>query len=256
MAWTKDRPKKEGYDKVHGGRKVLARDENGAPAVMLNLMPVGFTVPNLPWRHIHSTVREFAFFLTGQSVVVEYESIDQQNGQFISKKQGFFMDVVRAACRASSPGRRRRPERRSSPGEPAPARRWADPDYETETYDVDYAPGWKPNPNPVDVSDERAGEAVIIERPDLTVLDTRAMDWEPVEEWANVPGLQGARRKVLARDDGGPVHQAQLSAARRDAGAPAVPSLPPHCPRVRVRPRGRACRSGSTRAPTSSRASS
>src|SRR5262249_23239009 len=38
---------------------------------------------------------------------------------------------------------------------------------------------------------------VVIDRPDLTILDTRQMEWEEFS------GLEGARIKVLSRDDDG-----------------------------------------------------
>jgi hypothetical protein len=191
------------HSRVHGGRKVLDRDEHGEPAVMLNHMPAGFTVPDLPYRHYHSTVHEFAFFLGGESWVWEYEDAEQQNGQFVIKRAGYFMDRSPGSIQGLEPG----------PTTPVGAHilvwrtgsgtEMGERDFETETIHVSYSPGWEPKLDVVDVSTSQQGRETVIGRSDLTVLDTRAMQWESVAGWGDIPGLQGVKRKVLTRDEQG-----------------------------------------------------
>jgi hypothetical protein len=70
---------------------------------------------------------------------------------------------------------------------------WLDePEANEETIDVPYEPSWRPDkatPSALPVRD-----GLIIDRPDLRLLDTREMPWEDFDGW------KGAKVKVLSRD--------------------------------------------------------
>ena len=172
--------------------KVLSRDDDGNPMVFLHFMPPG-ELPGveLPHRHFHRTVTENAFVLAGELPHWEYATA-QDSGELVLLREGFFMDRRPGSIHGLEPGLS------SSIG--CVILMWRDgtgtmvdePDFAEETADVPYAA--RPAP---------AGRfrpelaAVVRDRQDVTLLDTRELAWEPF------PGLAGAKVKVLSRDEHG-----------------------------------------------------
>jgi hypothetical protein len=176
MEWEQGRSGlEERYRSVRGARKVLHRDARGAHVVWLNSMPAGFTVPDLPYRHYHSTVHEFAFFLSGESQVWEYESAEQQHGQFVIKRAGYFMHRWPGSVQGLEPGPTTPVGAHQLLWRSGPGTEMGEESFESETFHVPYAAGWMPDPDPRELSVPQPSDGTIISRPDFSVLDTRAM---------------------------------------------------------------------------------
>jgi uncharacterized cupin superfamily protein len=175
--------------------KVLSRDEHGNPMVFLQwLPPGGLESVELPHRHFHRSVREFAYVLSGELPHWEYASADAP-GELVRFKEGFFMDRRPGSIHGLEPG----PQ--SSIG--CTLLMWRDgvgtmvdePQFAAETVEVPY-PGGAALPSTA-VAPRPGADGVVLERPDVTLLDTRAMPWE------DFAGLHGARVKMLSRDAAG-----------------------------------------------------
>jgi len=173
--------------------KVLSRDERGNPMVFLQWIPPGgFPSVELPHRHYHGTVREFAFVLDGELPHWEYADADSP-GEMVVFKQGYFMDRRPGSIHGLEPG----------PTSPTGCTilMWRDgvgtmvdePEFAAETVDVPYPAG---GAAPWSVL-RPAGGGVVLDRPDVTLLDTREMPWE------GFAGLEGSRVKMLSRDAAG-----------------------------------------------------
>lgn len=184
-------------------RKVLEHDAQGVPAVMVNYFPADFTLPDLPYRHHHSTTHEYSFYLTGEFPSWEYESAEQQHGQVRVTKEGWFMHRWPGSIHGREPGLTTPVGVQMLIWRSGGGTEMGDETFETETVEVPYARDWQPRPL-TDVATP-GSDGTVIDRPDVRILDTRAMEWEPVAEWAGISGLQRAKRKVLDRDaDGAP----------------------------------------------------
>ena len=74
--------------------KVLSRDENGDPEVILTWVPPGLTTlnPRGPEKHYHRTVRERGIVLFGELTMREYEDMDDTDPQIVTLKQGSYLD--------------------------------------------------------------------------------------------------------------------------------------------------------------------
>jgi tellurite resistance-related uncharacterized protein len=74
--------------------KVLSRDDDGNPLVVLGWMPPGTTSfnPDGVERHYHTKTREFLFLLSGELAMREYESTEDRQGHRIVEKEGFYVD--------------------------------------------------------------------------------------------------------------------------------------------------------------------
>jgi hypothetical protein len=184
-------------------RKVLVRDEAGYPFVMLNYFPAGFNLPNLPYRHYHSTAGELGYRLWGNLPHWEYENAAQQHGTLNSGRAGFFMHRLPGSIHGLEPGPLSRTGSCSLSWRTGRGTNIGEPEFEQETVHVPYAEGWRPNPAVEDVAVTRNGEAAVIDWADLKIVDTRRMPWEQRPEWAGRPGLDGACRKVLVREEQG-----------------------------------------------------
>jgi len=174
--------------------KVLSRDERGNPMVFLQWIPPGgFPSVALPHRHRHQSVREYAYVLDGELPHWEYADADSP-GELVVFREGYYMDRRPGSIHGLEPGPA------SSIG--CTLLFWRDgigtmvdePEFAGETEDVPYPDGgtlpWAPL--------ERDGAAgVVLDRPDVTILDTREMPWEEFS------GLAGARVKMLTRDGDG-----------------------------------------------------
>jgi hypothetical protein len=74
--------------------KVLSRDEDGNPDVILTWVPpgVGTLNPRGPEKHYHRTVRECGLVLFGELNLREYEDMDDTDPQKVVFKQGTYLD--------------------------------------------------------------------------------------------------------------------------------------------------------------------
>ncbi len=173
--------------------KVLSRDEHGNPMVFLQWMPPGAGLEvELPHRHYHRSVREFAYVLSGELPHWEYASADAP-GQLVVFKEGMFMD--------RRPGSIHGLEASPTSAIGCTLLFWRDgvgtmidePEFGAETVTVPY-PGGAALPSAPITS---GADGVVLERSDVTLLDTREMPWE------DFAGLAGAQVKMLSRDDAG-----------------------------------------------------
>jgi hypothetical protein len=85
-------------------RKVLVRDEQGEPKIVITYLPAGFTLPDLPYRHYHKTVHEFGYVLGGELPHWEYERADQLKVELIVLKEGYFMHRRPGSIHGLEPG--------------------------------------------------------------------------------------------------------------------------------------------------------
>jgi uncharacterized cupin superfamily protein len=175
--------------------KVMVRGAAGEPLVYLT-----WSGPRLgggePHRHFHRTVREHHYVLDGEVPIWEYDSPEQQHGDFVLFREGYYMDRAAGSIHGIEPvattavGRTMlcwRERTGTYRGEPGAVR-------ETET--VPYPEGWQPR-EAQEVGPERP-DGLVRGRGGLTLLDSRAMAWE---DFGGIPG--GGKQKVLARDDDG-----------------------------------------------------
>lgn len=197
---TRELPWEE-FDGLEGGKiRVLARDADGNASVMIVSLPAG-ELPSvaLPHRHFHRSVREFSYVLSGELPHWEYESAEQNRGDLVVFREGYFMD--------RKPGSIHGLERGMSSATGFEVLMWRDgvgnwvdePEFAQETADVPYAdPEATGATEPTIAGADENG--VVIDRPDLTLLDTRQMPWESFD------GLPNGKVKVLSRsEDGTPI---------------------------------------------------
>lgn len=188
----------EDFSGIEGGKiKVLKRNERGDADIMLVWLPPG-ELPSveLPHRHYHRTVKEFSYMVSGELPHWEYASpeLGEGEGELVIFREGFFME--------RRPGSIHGLEKGPTSGNGCVVLMWRDgvgnwldePEAATETIDVPYPPAGNAAPTP---STRGARPGVVIEREDLTLLDTREMPWE------DFPLLEGTRVKVLSRDENG-----------------------------------------------------
>ena len=77
---------------IPGGQmKTLVRGEGGLPLVYVVYLPPGSPLPDLPHRHRHRTIHERSLTLWGELPHWEYESADQQQGDLVVFREGYFM---------------------------------------------------------------------------------------------------------------------------------------------------------------------
>ena len=72
--------------------KALALFESGEPYVALMWIQPGPFLARYPYRHYHSSLRECMFVLEGEFPRWEYEDAEDQEGQFVWWRRGFYMD--------------------------------------------------------------------------------------------------------------------------------------------------------------------
>lgn len=177
--------------------KVLQQDEQGNAMAFLVWMPPGDLGVPLPHRHYHATVHEYAYTVSGDLPHWEYADPSQDVGDLVLFRECYYMDRRPGSIHGLEEGLA------SSAGSVILFWRdgvgnWLDePEAATETIDVAY--GQKPPPL---TSAEKArkpafGSGVVLERPDLSILDTREMTWEDHD------GIAGTKIKVLSRHDDG-----------------------------------------------------
>ncbi len=98
MAW-------EEFEGLAGARiKVLSRDDQGEPAVFLVWLPPGRLISELPHRHYHRSVHEYGFTLSGELPHWEYANAEQQQGDLIVFREGYFMHRRPGSLHGLEPG--------------------------------------------------------------------------------------------------------------------------------------------------------
>jgi hypothetical protein len=87
--------------------KVLTRDEQGEPMICLIWFPAaphGWTGDDLPHRHYHKSVIEWAFCLSGGLPGWEYENAEQKKGDPVEMREGYFMYRLPGSIHGQEPG--------------------------------------------------------------------------------------------------------------------------------------------------------
>ena len=216
---TRAMPWKEFAGLAGGKVKVLTRDRQGTAGAMLVWMPPGDLpgVP-LPHRHFHRSVHEYAYVVSGELPHWEYADASEREGAMVVYRSGYFMD--------RRPGSIHGLELGPTSATGCVLLMWRDgvgnwldePESAEETIEVPYdsvpGPG-SDHGSTVGIRDDgRPG--VVVERSDLTLLDTREMPWRDFD------GLNGARIKVLAADGNGDhiVSLIWMPPSHREAAAP------------------------------------
>jgi hypothetical protein len=166
------------------------RDAAGEPRVLLFYLPPHFEVPHLPHRQYHRTVEEFGYVFAGELPHWEYREAGQQHGTFVRHRPGLFTHRLPGSIHGLEPGATSRVGCtrliiRTGTGN------WiGEPDFEDETVTVPYEPRWRPRGEPVEGPPGDGG--VVVDWPDLRILDVERLDWEEKASFSLV--------KVLARD--------------------------------------------------------
>ena len=189
-------------------RKVLARfpdgPDAGEPEAFIVYIPPGFSVPDLPYRHYHSTVEELSYTLGGELPHWEYRSAAQQHGVYSKRRAGSAMHRLGGSVHGLEPGAVTQVGYtslmvRTGTGNWIPEARFPE-----QTVRVDYEPGWVPAARLREQQVEY-GSGVILDWPDLKIWDTDFMEWQPSA------AMPGALWKPLARDAGGRVKMAVVT---------------------------------------------
>jgi hypothetical protein len=176
-----------------GKVKTLAWMDDGAPLVMIVVLPAGELGIELPHRHEHKTVYEHAYHLTGDFPHSEWAAPDApletvlfREGYFLDRKPGaihgneflFPPTATQILCWRSGTGN------------------WLeDVGAETETVDVEFQ-GFEPGKLTEAVQPEY-GTGIVLDRAGTRLISTRDMFWEPLA------GPELARQRVLVRDNDG-----------------------------------------------------
>jgi hypothetical protein len=191
-----------------GNQKVLSRDANGVPCVQLTWIPPGLSHAE-PSRHYHQTVRERGLVLFGELPMREYASPDDERGRPVVFRQGYYMDRAPGSVHGIDP------DVSSAVGfvmldwRTGPGTYLLEPGADRETV-VLPASREIDDTTPLCAADAPAG--TVVDSGKLRLLDTRAMAWEVM------PGIRGARWKVLSRDDAGNSSAVLIWMAPRSTG--------------------------------------
>lgn len=179
--------------------KVLTRDDAGHPSTFIQWLPPGeLEGVALPHRHFHRTVTEYAYVLSGDLPHWEYGSAEEEHGQLVVFREGYFMERRPGSIHGLEPG----PVSETG----VTILFWRDgtgtmvdePDFAQETEELSFSAGWQPPATPPEPLAPQAG-GVVLERPDVRILDTREMEWE---DWG---GETGMKARILSRlPDGNP----------------------------------------------------
>lgn len=178
---------------IPGGRtKVLSRDADGHATIMLNWLPPTLAV-GTPERHAHRTVVEHGYVLAGALPVREYAGPDDHTGERVLFRPGYYYARRPGSIHGLDTNNLGRGigflilEWRSGPG----TYLWEDGvEHETRSLPLT-ASGDAPR------LAARPGDGVVLERDDVTILDTREMGWE------EHPVIRDGMIKVLERDPTG-----------------------------------------------------
>jgi hypothetical protein len=164
-------------------------------------------------------VTELALGLAGELPHCEYRDAAQQHGTPVRRRAGTFTHRRPGSIHGLEPG----------DGTPVGytglmiregSGNWlGEAGFAEETVDVPFAPGWAPAAAPVAEPRPEPGSGVIVDWPDLCILDTEAMAWQPAGRY----GLQ----KVLVRD-GEDRPLLKLQHVVGDFSSPTAPAMHSH----------------------------
>lgn len=175
---------------IPGGlQKTLSRAADGTSLVQITWIPPGLSAGGAPERHFHRTVHERGLVLFGDLPMREYLSEDDVHGRPVLFREGFFMDRRPGSVHGVDPHLTSQTgfvmlEWRTGPG----TFLWED-GAERETQLLEASPDASDGP----LAPEGAPPWVVVDSGGLTLLDTRAMPWEPLG------GIPGASMKPLTR---------------------------------------------------------
>jgi len=182
--------------------KPLVKDAAGEPMVMLRGMPAGKDVhaalPSMPYRHYHNSVYEHAFYLAGELPHWDYPSAEDGVGTMVLFQQGYYLDG------APGPGGLHGIEAGPTSPVGGVAITWRngvgnynlEPTFHEESIEVGY-PADKASVALVPAKPADDGSGIVYRSASRTIIDTRAMSWQPHPEFAD------SRVKVLATDEDG-----------------------------------------------------
>lgn len=175
---------------IPGGlQKTLSRAPAGWSQVQVTWIPPGLTAGDRPERHFHRTVHERGLVLFGDLPMREYLSEDDVTGRPVIFREGFFMDRRPGSVHGIDPHLTSQAgfmmlEWRSGPG----TFLWEDgADQETTVLEASAVASDGP------LAPAGSPPWVVADSGKLTLLDTRAMPWEPLA------GIPGASVKPLTR---------------------------------------------------------
>lgn len=186
-------------------RKVLARFQDGPdagePEAFIFYMPAGFVLPDLPYRHYHSTVEELSYTIAGELPHWEYRDRDEQYGVLSKRRTGSAMHRLGGSVHGLEPGPVSQVGYTSLMVRSGTGNWIHDARAAEETVHLDFEPGWSAD-RMLPEQQVTYGSGVILDWPDLKLWHTDFMDWQPAET------MPGALWKPLARDPQGRVKMA------------------------------------------------
>jgi len=192
----------EPFTGIEGGAmKVLARDAEGNEMVMLFNMPPGDgplkALPSMPYRHYHQSVHEYNYFMAGELPHWDYRTPEDPVGELVMWTEGYYLDrrpgptgIHGIETTPTSPVGSMVLSWRTGTGNFA-----SEPDFHEESREIAY-PSSKSTVASVPLVAPADGSGLVYSTDVVDILDTRAMEWEPMSE------LEGAFVKVLSRDAG------------------------------------------------------
>jgi len=189
-------------------QKVLSRDLDGDPRVQITWMPPGLRHDE-PSRHYHRTVHERGFALFGELPMREYASVEDERGRPVLFRAGYYMDRLPGSVHGIDP------DASSSVGFMMLDWRTGSGTYlreESAAQETALLPASREIDDATPLHPEDAPAGTVVDSGKLRLLDTRAMAWEPM------PGIRGARWKVLSRDDAGEAAVSIIWMAPREPG--------------------------------------
>ncbi len=187
----------EDWDGMPGTKlKTFVRGACGEPLVYLTWSPPRRTRGE-PHRHFHRTVREYHYVLDGEVPIWEYDSPEQQYGDFLLFREGYYMDRQPGSLHGIEPVATTPIGRTMLCWRDRGGTYVGEADFDDETETVPYNDGWRSRDMVRETPPERT-DGLVRHRGGLTLIDSRAMPWEP---FRGIPG--GGSTKVLARDESG-----------------------------------------------------
>jgi hypothetical protein len=85
-----------------GGVRRTGRSSHQGALARRGRRAVGLS--DLPHRHYHRTVREYGFTISGELPHWEYENAEQEDGELVVFREGYYMDRAPGSLHGLEPG--------------------------------------------------------------------------------------------------------------------------------------------------------